>query len=105
MSKYKARKAIFNGKIYDSKKEAQYAERFYNLMLEGEVAEVQEQVRFDIVVNDTKIGWYVCDFVVLTKYGWEHYDVKGFRGGAAYSMFKYKKKLIKALYNVDIIEL
>ena len=105
VSKYKARKAIFNGKTYDSKKEAQYAERFYNLLLEGEISELQEQIRFDIVVNGTKIGWYVCDFVICSNRGWEYYDVKGFRGGAAYSMFKYKKKLIKALYGIDIIEL
>lgn len=108
-SKYFAKKVVVGNDIFDSQKE--YA--FY-LKLElqkkavkeaDRVLKIDRQVRMDCKVNDVLVCFYKADFKVLYADGMvKYYDVKGYRKGQAYQMFRLKKKLIKAIYNIDIEE-
>lgn len=99
-NKFNAKKTEYNGDIYDSKKEADYARK---LDLQG--VKYDKQVRFDIIINGKKCGFYKLDFRVYYPDRTEHIDIKGLRYGSAYQIFRLKKKIIEALYNIQIIEL
>ncbi len=109
MNKFNAKKIIIGGFLFDSKKEGLY---YYQLLLlkkaekESErVVKIELQPRYDIVVNKKKIGFYKADF--KTTYAdkrIEIVDVKGLKKGSAYQLFRLKKKLVEALYNIEIIE-
>jgi hypothetical protein len=74
------------------------------------VTEIERQVIFPINVNGFKIGKYIADFRVTYADGrTEVVDIKnpyllgkGSASGTA-QLFNYKRKLVKALYNIDII--
>jgi len=109
-NKFGAVKTIINGIKFDSKKEANY---YRQLKLQKKAVRIDERVvniefqpRYDIIVNDKKIGFYKADFKV--NYGdgrIEIVDVKGCKTGSAYQLFKLKKKLVEALYDIEIIEI
>lgn len=109
MNKFGAIKTIVDGIKFDSKKEANY----YQLLVlqknaknkSERVVKIQLQPRFDININYINIGFYKADFRV--KYADERIeiiDVKGLKKGSAYQLFKLKKKLVEALYDIEIIE-
>lgn len=72
------------------------------LLAAGVIADLECQPRFPLVVNGADCGCYVGDFrytdlatgQVVTE------DVKGFRT----DVFALKKKLVRALYAVEIVE-
>lgn len=108
-NKYQAKKTIYNGNRYDSVKEASYAQQLDVLknakMKQERVIDVDRQVRLPIKIDNVLICTYICDFRVTYQDGRiEHIDVKGYRGGSAYAMFRLKKKLVKACYQIDVIE-
>ena len=105
-SKYKNKKTIYNGTLYDSKKEAAYRQELDMLSgpsipLAEKVVKIEEQVRYKMVVNEKKICTYVLDFKVTYAAGRiEHVDVKGMRT----TVYKLKKKLMLACHGIDIVE-
>lgn len=107
-SKYNAKRTDYNGVMYDSKKEAGFAKKLDLLkMAQGpdKVMRVERQVPFQITVNNQKICRYILDFRVTYADGRvDLVDVKGMKSGAAYQMFKLKKKLVEAIYDVEIKE-
>lgn len=74
------------------------------------VIDIERQVVYPITVNGTKIGRYIADFRVTYADGRvEVIDFKnpyiigkGKTTGTG-QLFNYKRKLVKALYNIDII--
>lgn len=49
---------------------------------------------------------YIADFRFLDKYGILHVeDVKGYKGGGAYSVFKIKKKLMLYMHGIIVEEI
>lgn len=103
--KYKNKKTILNGITFDSKKEASY----YKVLKLKEKAKLidrfEMQVKYDLVVNGQKIGFYKADFVTF-KDGkvLEVIDVKS-EMTKKLPVYRLKKKLLKAIYNIDIIEI
>jgi hypothetical protein len=104
LSKYRNRKTLYLGINFDSQKEAnRYAEL---LLLEraGLISNIELQPRYDLVVNGHKIGFYRADFryedVATSSVVVE--DVKSPVTRTA--VYQLKKKLIKALYNISIVE-
>jgi hypothetical protein len=63
------------------------------------------QVRYDLVVNNINIGFYKADFVTY-KYGkvLEVIDVKS-EMTKKLPVYRLKKKLMKAIYGIDIVEI
>ena len=95
----------FNGKTYHSKKEKEYAQKLSLLKKAGEIKGYQEQVKMSIDVNGQHICNYILDFLVEENNGVKRYiDVKGYKGGFAYNVFKLKSKLITAIYGIVIEE-
>jgi hypothetical protein len=108
-NKYGAKKTEYNGRTFDSKKEAQYAAQLDMLRNAANPADrvtgVQYQVPMPLAVDGKQIGKYILDFEVTYADGRrEHVDVKGMKSGCAYQFFKWKKKHVKAQYGIDIIE-
>lgn len=105
-NKFNAKKTEYDGRIFDSKAEADRAHQLWLLKLSGEVKTIEYQPEFPIVINDKKVAKYVADFRVTYRDGHvEIEDVKGLKKGAAYSLFKLKKKIVEALYNIEIVEI
>lgn len=104
-SKYGNLKTEYNGYIYMSKKEADYAQELdYNRKerrIGKRVVSFTRQVPFQITINGKKICKYLTDFKVLYADGHEEIiDVKGVRT----QMYSLKKKLVEAQYGITIIE-
>ena len=109
MNKFNAKKITIDGIIFDSKKEAAFYHRLCLLKnaknINDRVLSIDLQPRFDIIINLKRIGFYKADFRVLYADNTvKVYDVKGCKVGAAYQLFRFKKKIIEALYNIEIIE-
>lgn len=91
--------------LFDSKSEAAYARTLDTLRSakadKDRVVSWTRQVSYPIVINGLLCCKYIADFVVIYADGHEEVvDVKGFKT----AIYKLKKKLIKAVAGVDIIE-
>ena len=105
-NKFGAIKTEYKGRIYDSKKEAKRAFELDAMIRAGEVTKVEYQPKYELVVNGTKVSNYFGDFRVYYPDGRvEVEDVKGLKRGASYQIFRLKKKLVKAIFGIDIIEI
>ncbi|MBN2661561.1 MAG: DUF1064 domain-containing protein [Tannerellaceae bacterium] len=110
MNKFHAQKIDINGEIFDSKKEYRY---FVKLDLcrkastnSERVISIERQVRYDIHVNEKYIAFYKLDFRVKYADGKiRHIDIKGLKKGSAYQIFRLKKKLVEAIYGIQIEEI
>jgi hypothetical protein len=104
MNKYNAKKTEIDGVIFHSKKEAnRYAELKLLMHARGDdkIIEIELQPKFPIVVNGKKICTYIADFrIVYADRRIVIEDVKGFKT----SIYKLKKKLVEAIYKINIIE-
>lgn len=105
-NKYGAIKTEYNGRIYDSKAEANYAKRLQYLKhaknLSERVAYIEYQVPYYIQIKGNKIvGTYFADFKVTYGDGRvEVVDVKGVKT----PLYRFKKKCVEAGYNIIIKE-
>ena len=102
-NKYGARKTTVDGITFDSKWEAQRWGELQAMERGGLVRDLERQVKYDIVVNGEKICRYIADFRYKmvdddgsTKEVVE--DAKGFETAD----FKIKKKLMKAVYQINL---
>ena len=78
-SKYKNQQKEVGGKIYDSKKEAAYAEKLEWRKKAGEITEIIPQYCLRLDIDGQHICKYYVDFKVILKDGSEEYhEVKGF---------------------------
>ena len=101
-NKFGAVRTEFDGQTFASKAEAR---RYANLRLLskiGEIADLETQPSFPLVVNGQKVCTYIADFryrVVATGAVIVE-DVKG--GPTATPTFKLKVKLLKALHGISV---
>ncbi len=101
-SKYHNRKTVYKGIQFDSQKEENRYRELELLERAGEIRNIELQPRYELTVNGQKICKYFGDFryeevatgEVITE------DVKGFRT----KEYMLKKKLVKALYGIEIRE-
>lgn len=68
----------------------------------GHIELLERQVKYPLVVSGLKVGTYIADAAYFDKQTGEHIveDVKGFLT----PVYRLKKKLVKALYGVEIRE-
>ena len=108
-NKFNAKRTTYNGISFHSKKEAEYC-AFLDLQKNAvdpsmKVIGYERQVRYDLTVNGVHICFYDLDFMVIYEdQHLEHLDVKGYKSGSSYALFKLKKQLMKAIYNIDVKE-
>lgn len=101
MSKYNAIKTEVDGHVFDSHAEARRYSELQILERCGEIKELTLQPVFPLIVNEHKIGKYIADFRYIDAHGNTIVeDVKGVQT----PVYNLKKKLVKALYGFDIVE-
>jgi hypothetical protein len=94
-NKYNAKKTTYNGHVYHSAKEADYAEQLDWRLKAGELKEWQRQVPIDLSVNGQRICTYVIDFWELDKNDNEMWtEIKGFET----SEWRFKWALFDAIH-------
>lgn len=101
-SKYHAKLTLVDGLQFASGMEARRYVELRTLLRTGAIRDLQLQPRYPLRVNGVNCGTYVADFyyvdavtgLPVTE------DVKGF----VTATYKLKKKLVKALYGIDILE-
>jgi hypothetical protein len=108
-NKYGAKAVVYNGHKYHSTKEANYAQTLDILKSSKDPAERvlkhDRQVTFSLDIKGIHICKYILDFIVYYTDGRiEFIDVKGYKKGTAYQLFKLKKHLMKAIHDIDVLE-
>ena len=109
-NKFNAVRCSFDGETFDSLKELKFYQQLKNQMKASDpafkVLSIERQPRYDIVISGQKIAFYKADFKVVYADGKiRYFDVKGLKSGSAYQLFRLKKKIIEALYNISIEEI
>jgi gamma-glutamylcyclotransferase (GGCT)/AIG2-like uncharacterized protein YtfP len=102
-SKYGNKKVDVGDLRFDSKREAaRYGELLLRARI-GEIEAIETQPRYPIVVEGKKIATYVADFRYRLRATGETVveDVKGVRT----AVYRIKKKLVEALYEIEIVEI
>lgn len=100
--KYGNRRTVVDGFTFDSQAEARRYLLLKALQKSGHIKKLERQVKYLLAVEGTKIADYVCDFryidekrqVLVVE------DVKGVKT----PVYRLKKKLMKAIYGIDIVE-
>lgn len=127
-NKYKNVKVVSGNEVYDSKAEARRGFELELLQAAGKIEKLQRQVKFVLIPaqyeaasgvytrgklkGQPKRGKllekecsYYADFCYRASDGTLVVeDVKGYKGGGAYEVFKIKRKLMLQLYGIKIKE-
>lgn len=99
-NKYNNLLTEYKGVKYHSRLEARYAALLDIREKAKEVENIKRQEKFPLEVNGEKIGTYIADFSFFDKAQKVNrvVDIKGVET----DLFKIKKKLVKAIYGIDI---
>ena len=107
-NKYKNRKVIVDGELFDSKKEALRWGQLKSLEKIHAISDLQRQVKYTLIpsqkdengkVIEQKCS-YIADFVYRQNGQIVVEDVKGYRKGTAYDVFTIKRKLMLEKYGI-----
>ena len=104
--KYGNKKTVVDGIEFDSLWEAKRYGQLKMLLAAKEISNLRLQVKFPILINGVKVCTYIADFVYIDLKKTDIFgnavevveDAKGFET----KYFKLKKKLMKAVYGVEI---
>ena len=99
-SKYRAVPTEVDGVRFASKKEAKRYQELKLLERAGKIRDLQLQPRYPITLNDIKICTYVGDFQYREGDRFVLEDVKGVKTDT----YRIKKKLVLAVYGLEIQE-
>ena len=101
--KYGNKKTVIDGIPFSSKAEARRYEELKLMQKAKVITDLELQPRYDIIVNDHKCGFYKADFRYTDRETGKVVveDVKGVKT-AVYCL---KKRLVKAIYGFDVVEI
>ena len=102
-AKYNNIKVEFDGKIFDSQKERDRYITLRYLVGTGEITELECQVTFRLESEDKKVCDYIADFVYQRNNATVVEDVKS-TATRRLAVYRLKKKLMQANYNIEIKE-
>lgn len=106
MNKYNAKKT---GDFHSKKERDRYCYLFAE-QLEGRISELERQVPFVLIepqdgkTRHERAVKYIADFTYLKDGEYIVEDVKGYRGGEAYSLFVVKRKLMLQVHGIEVKE-
>lgn len=125
--KYRNRKVTYRGQTFDSKKEAERYIYLRQLEKNGVISDLKQQVKYVLIPaqyeptgeyytrgarkGEPKMKLaerecsYVADFVYTKDGKTVVEDVKGYRDGGAYALFKIKRKLMLHIFRIKIVEI
>lgn len=103
------RKNKYNANMDSRHRSAKERARLAELKLlerAGRIQGLSEQVRFELLPKqDGEYGaYYIADFTYWENGKFVVEDVKGYKKGAAYDLYKLKRKLMLYNYNIKIKE-
>ncbi len=106
-NKFGAKKTEYNGKVYASRKESEFARHLEYLKHAHDPKErvvvVIDQFPMPVYIKHKHVFTYICDFKVQFSDGrWEYIDVKGMKKGSAWAIFRIKQKCVEAEYGIEI---
>jgi hypothetical protein len=101
-NKYNATRVQVDGKMFDSQHEANRYVELCHLQRSGKIGNLECQTKYEIIINDIHIGYYIADFSYIDRLTGRLVaeDAKGFRT----ALYKLKKKIVEALYGLKIRE-
>lgn len=101
-SKYGAIRTAVDGKVFASKREANRYLELKMLAKANEIEKLELQPRFKLIVSGIHIATYVADFQYICRKTGERVteDCKGFKT----PVYRIKKKLVKAIHGIDVVE-
>lgn len=104
-NKYKAKKCTVDGITFDSKKEAKRYGELKLLVRAGEISHLELQPDFEVAINGKHICNYKADFGYVDVKTKEVIieDVKSV-ATSQISTYRLKKKLVEAIYQIEIKE-
>lgn len=103
--KFGNRRTVVDGIMFQSGKEAKRYRELKQNQAAGAISNLRWQVNYSLDVNRRRITTYRADFV-YTENGREVVeDVKGMRSGVAYDLFSIKKRLMRAIYGIEVVEI
>lgn len=102
-AKYGNKKTTSFGVVFDSAKEARRFQTLTTLQMAGTITDLFRQMPFDLIVNGQQICYYVADFTYQQNGKLIVEDVKS-KPTRAKADYAIKKKLMKACYNIEIVE-
>lgn len=95
-NKFGAKRQLYEGHTYHSKKEAGYAAELDLRQRAGDIKGWERQVKIDLRVNGYHITNYFVDFLIIHNDGTNEYvEVKGFET----DVWRIKWRLFEALYS------
>lgn len=105
MNKYRNTPTIVDGIRFASKREAKRYQELRLLERAGEISALQLQPRFPIIAEGIPICTYIGDFSYWTsgKNEAQKFIVEDSKGVRT-DLYRIKRKLVKALYKLDITE-
>jgi len=94
-NKYHAVSSIYNGSVYQSKKEAAYAQELDLRLRAKDIKKWERQVKISIDINGFHICNYYVDFLIThNDKSKEMVEIKGFET----DVFRIKRKLVEAVF-------
>lgn len=102
--KFRAQRCEIDGFKFHSKIEGRRFVYLRSLRDGGVISDLELQPAFILVVNGTKIGKYLADFAYNLDGQRVYEDVKS-PATQALRLYRLKRKLVKALYGVEIREI
>lgn len=124
-NKYHSTKTTVNGIKFDSAKEAQRWSELSIMQRAGLISNLQRQVKYELIPSQYEevITYtpkrhqekkkkvlleqgisYIADFVYEKDGKTVVEDVKGYREGQAYALFKIKRKLMLYIHGIKVVE-
>lgn len=100
LRKYRNVPTVVDGIRFDSKREAARWSELKLLEKAGKIEDLQRQARYELRVNGALICHYNADFIYIENGQRIVEDAKGVRTRE----YKLKKKLMKAVHGIDIVE-
>jgi len=101
-NKYRAIRTEVDGIKFASKREAERYSGLKHLLRAGEISNLRLQVPYVIEVNGQKICMYIADFVYFDND--TNQEVVEDAKGMSTPVFRLKKKLLRAVLGIEIIE-
>ena len=99
-NKYGAKQAIVDGYTFASQREANRYRELRLLQKAGVITNLELQKRYSIKVN----GVHVCDYISDFEYDENGKHVVEDSKGVRTPVYKLKRRLVEAVYNVHILE-
>ena len=100
MNKYRNIPTIIDGVKFASRKEARRYQQLKLLERAGAISELELQPKYDLTINGVKIGRYIGDFRYQDNGKSICEDCKGILT----PVYRLKKRLMRALHGVEILE-